>query len=104
MTVESGPFPAQPGSHSGDENLSFTRRSRAFFTALAVLAACDVEYECSSGAAADAEPGRTTLSNPSKRFTVPEKPYVFLRRGDIEAVDVDNRAVDDDVLPGHRAG
>ena len=52
-----------------------------------------------------AEPtSRTTLSDPSLKFSVPVKPYVALMRGDIEAVIVDNRAVDDDVLPGHKAG
>jgi CubicO group peptidase (beta-lactamase class C family) len=30
--------------------------------------------------------GRTSLSNPNLRFTVPERPYVILRRGPIEAV------------------
>jgi hypothetical protein len=50
------------------------------------------------------EPGRTSFSNPAIRYTIPEKPYVVLRRGDVEAVVVDNRAVDDDVLRGHRAG
>ncbi len=50
------------------------------------------------------EPGRTTLANPAIRYTVPESPYVVLRRGDVEAVVVDHRAVDDAVLPGHRAG
>jgi hypothetical protein len=54
-------------------------------------------------AAADNDP-RTTLSDPSIKFTVPDKPYVVLRRGAIEAVIADNRAVDDAVLPGHRAG
>lgn len=49
-------------------------------------------------------PARTTLSDPGISFTVPDKPYVVLRRGPIEAVVVDNRAVDDAVLPGHRAG
>ena len=50
------------------------------------------------------EPGRTTLTNPAIRHTVPKLPYVVLRRGDVEAVVVDNRAVDDEILPGHRAG
>src|SRR5262245_6019870 len=49
-------------------------------------------------------PARTSLSNPSLRYTVPDKPYVVLRRDPIEAVIVDNRAVNDDVLPNHRAG
>ncbi len=49
-------------------------------------------------------PARTSLTDPSIRFTVPDKPYVVLRRGPIEAVVVDNRAVDDAVVPDHRAG
>jgi hypothetical protein len=47
---------------------------------------------------------RTSFTNPVIRYTVPEQPYVVLHRGDIEAVVVDNRAVDDAVLHGHRAG
>jgi hypothetical protein len=50
------------------------------------------------------EPGRTSFTNPAIRYTVPEKPYVVLRRGEVEAIVVDNRAVDDGVLRGHRAG
>ena len=46
----------------------------------------------------------TTLSDPAIEYRVPEKPYVVLSRGDVEAVVVDHRAVDDEVLPGHRAG
>ena len=38
------------------------------------------------------------------RYTVPDKPYVVLRRGNINAVIVNNEPVDDDVLPGHRGG
>ena len=54
--------------------------------------------------AADPPPRLTTLSDSSIDYRVLEKPYVVLRRADVEAVVVDNRAVDDDVLPGHRAG
>jgi hypothetical protein len=50
------------------------------------------------------EPGRTTLSVPSIRYTVSEKPYVILARGEVEAIFVDNPAVDDDVVGGHRGG
>lgn len=49
-------------------------------------------------------PALTTLSDPVIKYQVAEKPYVILKRADIEAVIVDNSAVDDSVLPGHRAG
>jgi hypothetical protein len=49
-------------------------------------------------------PARTSLSDKSIRYTVPKKPYLVLRRAGVEAVIVNNEAVDDDVLPGHRAG
>ncbi len=52
----------------------------------------------------DELPRLTTLSDTSIRYQVPEKPYVVLKQRDVEVVVVDNRAVDDDVLPGHRAG
>jgi hypothetical protein len=56
-------------------------------------------------AVAGAEPPpRTTLANPALTYTVPSRPYVVLRQGPLEAVIVDNQAVDDAVLPGHRAG
>lgn len=52
-----------------------------------------------------AEPApRTTLSDPNIHFTVPEKSYVVLKRGALEAIIADNRAVDDANLPQHRAG
>ena len=58
----------------------------------------------SESLAAETLPGLTTLSDPSIDYRVPQKPYVVLRRADVEVVVVDNRAVDDEVLPGHRAG
>ena len=48
-------------------------------------------------------PALTTMSDPSIKYQTPEKPYVVLKRADVEAVVVDNRAVKDDVLPGHRS-
>lgn len=49
-------------------------------------------------------PSRTTLSLPDTAYKVPEHGYAVLKRGPIEAVIVDNRAVDDAILPGHKAG
>lgn len=49
-------------------------------------------------------PKLTTLSDAKVRYRVPKKAYVVLKRAGVEAVIVDNRAVDDDVLPGHKAG
>jgi hypothetical protein len=46
----------------------------------------------------------TTLSNAARPFSRPGKPYVVLKRAEIEAVVVDNSAVNDEVLPDHRAG
>jgi hypothetical protein len=52
-----------------------------------------------------AEPSpRTSLANAAIAFKVADKPYVVLRRGALEMVIVDNRAVNDAILPGHRAG
>ena len=52
----------------------------------------------------EAAPPRTSLSDPTIRFTPSSKPYVVLRGGSLRAVVVDNQAVDDAVLPGHPAG
>jgi hypothetical protein len=47
----------------------------------------------------------TSLANPEVVYTVvSEKGHVLLRQGDVEAVVVDNRAVDDAVLSKHGAG
>jgi hypothetical protein len=53
---------------------------------------------------ADEPPPLTTLSRPDVVFQVPERPYHVVRRGAVTMVVVNNEAVDDDVLPGHRAG
>src|SRR5688572_23807916 len=53
---------------------------------------------------AEDTPRLTTLSETSTKFVPSSKPYVILRRGEIEAVVVNNEAVNDEVLPGHRAG
>jgi len=46
----------------------------------------------------------TTLSDSSISYRVPEKPYVVLRRGNIEALVVDNSPVNDELLPNHDSG
>jgi hypothetical protein len=51
-----------------------------------------------------AETSVTTLGNSKIKYTVPESGYHVLRRGDVTAVVVDNGAVDDATLKGHRAG
>ena len=51
-----------------------------------------------------AAPGVTSLTNASVKFTRVDQSYVTLKRGDIKLVVVDNSAVDDKTLPGHRAG
>jgi hypothetical protein len=58
---------------------------------------------CASAGAAESPP-RTSLANPAVHYEVPKQPYVVLKRAAVEAVVVDHRAVDDAVLPGHRAG
>lgn len=47
---------------------------------------------------------RTTLSDSSVDYQIADEPYVVLTRAGVEAVIVDNREVDDEVLPGHRDG
>jgi len=49
-------------------------------------------------------PRLTSLSDKSVSYKRAENPYVVIKRGDVEAVIVDNRPVDDEVLPKHRAG
>lgn len=52
----------------------------------------------------DPPKGMTSLGDSKVRFEVPTKEYAILRRDGWEVVIVDNRAVSDGVLPGHRAG
>lgn len=47
---------------------------------------------------------KTSLDNPAMEFRIATKPYVVLARGEVRAVVVDNSAVNDQVLSGHRAG
>lgn len=59
---------------------------------------------CLPGAVSVAgEPG-TTLGADESAYRRSETPYMVLRRGEVTAVVVDNSAVDDGVLAGHRAG
>ena len=49
-------------------------------------------------------PRLTSLTDKSISYKLTAKPHVALRRAKVEAVIVDNRVVDDKVLPNHRAG
>jgi hypothetical protein len=49
-------------------------------------------------------PKLTTLSDRSLKYKKAQKHYAVLKRGDVTAVIVDNHAVDDELLAGHRAG
>ncbi|MBW3541692.1 MAG: hypothetical protein KY476_15595 [Planctomycetes bacterium] len=51
-----------------------------------------------------AAPGITTLTNDRVRYREAPEHFAVLRRGGVTAVVVDNSAIDNDVLPGHRAG
>jgi hypothetical protein len=70
----------------------------------ALLARYAQDFPEHQPAAPATDAGGTSMTNPALRFSVPEKGYVVLRRGEVEAVVVDNRAVNDAVLPGHAAG
>ena len=68
----------------------------AFLLGLATLAA--------RSEAVAADESVTTLANRQIRYTVPESGYHTMQRGGVTATIVDNGAVDDDTLTGHRAG
>ena len=53
---------------------------------------------------ADELPRLTSLSDSTLVYSVPDNPYVVLRRAGIEVVLVNNEAVDDEILPKHLAG
>lgn len=47
---------------------------------------------------------KTSLTDATVRYTVPDRNFVVLKRGPITAVIVDNEAIDVPECPGHRAG
>ncbi len=50
------------------------------------------------------ERGVTSLANKQVKYQAGSDSYAVLRASGVQAVIVDNSAVDDDTLPGHRAG
>jgi len=64
--------------------------------AFAVLFCCGLTFA--------AEKPVTTLANTEIKFTVPTSGYHVLQQGEVKAVVVDNRAVNDETLNEHRAG
>jgi len=53
---------------------------------------------------AETPQGVTSLTNAGVHYEVPDAHYVVLSRDPVKAVVVDNAPVDDEELPGHRAG
>jgi hypothetical protein len=76
-------------------------RSRSGMAYLLVVSAASLT---SDTAVAAEGVGKASLVNPDLRYSAPAEHYVVLKRGPTEVVIVDNGAVDDDVLPGHRSG
>ncbi len=61
-----------------------------------------IEIDASSGlSVSEAE---TTLTNPAKRYQLADSPCAELTAGHVRAIIVDNSAVDDSPLAGHRGG
>ena len=88
-------------------NIRIVRRSSSFIFHIMNYPSATYVVSCllAGSIALGEEPSpRTTLCNPAVKFHLPQKPYVVLERAGVRAVVVDNSAVDDDVLPGHRAG
>ena len=70
----------------------------------ATLALCFLLVPPTAKAQQHRAPGITSLTNEKVLYTKPDTHFVILKRGPIEAVIVDNEAVDVPELPGHRAG
>lgn len=68
-----------------------------------ILAATFARTSIGSKLLADELPKLTSLSDSTLVYTVPDRPYVVLKRAGVEAVVVNNEAIDDEVLPKHRA-
>jgi hypothetical protein len=57
-----------------------------------------------SAAHPNASSNKTSLTNAAIKVTVEKKGYAVLQRGGVKAVIVNNNAVDEPALPGHRGG
>lgn len=76
---------------------------RAFFRLSSLYLSCLLPTLVAAHGYA-APTGTTSLTNPSITYTTPDRHYAVLKRGDVTAVIVDNAAVDNEILPGHRGG
>lgn len=77
---------------------------RTLLTVLFVVIAFIVTTVHAADRHPHAAPGVTSLTNKTVKYKVAKEHYVVLKRGDVTAVIVDNGAVDNKTLSGHRAG
>lgn len=74
-----------------------------FLKCLSAFTVLTISPLAASPALADSS-GVTSLSNKKVKYLVSENGYHVMERDGVRAVIVDNRAVDNEILPGHRAG
>jgi hypothetical protein len=87
------------------EEISLARTSTTHILKLAVISPFALAIAAASlNAHPLAAPGVTSLTEPKVTFTVPDRHYALLKRGQVTAIIVDNHDVDVPELPGHRAG
>lgn len=74
-----------------------------FRNLITVLGLLLISLFANKGSASE-PPAATTMSNSMIEYVVADKPYAVLKAAEVTAVVVDNQAVDDAILSGHRGG
>ncbi len=78
-------------------------REKSFMAAVRWILPCCLMW-ANLGCLDSKDPLQTTLTDEWLRYRVPERPYVILERGPVQAVIVNNEPVNDGMLPGHLEG